>query len=242
MPAAVNQENQNTNNSGGTSIGTALSNTQAGASIVVWVHNASAQTVSGVADTQGNTYVQQDTVTEPTNLQRLTSFVATNIVGGASANTITATFSASSTRLGICAGECRTVTSSPIDGHIGQNQGGGGPGTGTDALTTGSGAASTNANQPALIYGCATTGAGAGTISAGTGFTLGQQFAPWIATANVSMATESKRITATGAQAATFTQDSAFRTLALMVILDESAAPTPTQIGMVAIVTKYRES
>lgn len=65
----------------------------AGRLIVVGVGNNAAQTVSGVADTLLNTYVQA--VTNGAATQRVSIWYARNILGGA-APTITATFSANS--------------------------------------------------------------------------------------------------------------------------------------------------
>lgn len=222
MPINVAQEAQNANNGGATTIAASLSNTQAGSALAVFVHNASAQSITSVTDGQGNTFAAEDSLVNATDGNLWSSFCAQNIVGGVSANAITANFSASTTRRGIVVAEIRVVKAAALDGHTGQAQLGGGPGTAADAISTGS---ASNATQPALIYAAAVTNAGSGVISAGTGFTLGAfQLSPWIPTLGASMSTEYKRITSSGAQAATFTQNTGFRTMALMLIFDEQVS------------------
>lgn len=218
MTAVVNQEVSNSATGSSSTITVAISNTQAGAALSLFVICASGQTVSSVTDTQGNTYVVKDTVVEPTNGLRETSVIAANIAGGASANTITVNFSAAVTNRAVIAGEVRGLTTSPYNASGGQNQGGGGPGTGTDAVSTGN---VTPTAQPALVYALGMA-CGNNTMSAGTGFSLGSQAT--ILSAAVSYATESKRITSTSAQAATFTQSSALRTLALQMVLTEQTS------------------
>lgn len=219
MTVALNQE---VNNSATGSLGTiavAISNTQAGATLTAYFICNSAQTLSSVADTQGNTWTVKDTIVEPTNTFRLTSAVAQNIAGGAGANTVTGTFSAAVTNRVVVVGEIRGAKAASYDASGGQNQGGGGPGTGTDAITTGS---ITPLSQPALVYALAMA-CGNNTVSAGTGFTQGTQLSGILST-SVSLVTESKRITSTAAQAATATQSTALRTLILQMVLDEAAS------------------
>jgi hypothetical protein len=170
-------------------------------------------------DTQGNTWVVKDTIVEPTNLFRLTSAYAVNIAGGAGANTVTGNFSAAVTNRAIIMGEIRGAAVAPFDVSGGQNQGGGGPGTGTDAVTTGN---VTPTKSPSLVYALGMA-CGNNVMSAGTGFTLGQQLSA-ILSSSVSLATENKRLTSTSAQAATFTQSTALRTLALQMVFDELVA------------------
>jgi hypothetical protein len=219
MTIAVNQEVNNSATGSSGTVAQSISNTQAGAVLAAYFICASGQTLASVADTQGNTWVVKDTIVEPTNLFRLTSAYAVNIAGGAGANTVTGNFSAAVTNRAIIMGEIRGAAVAPFDVSGGQNQGGGGPGTGTDAVTTGN---VTPTKSPSLVYALGMA-CGNNVMSAGTGFTLGQQLSA-ILSSSVSLATENKRLTSTSAQAATFTQSTALRTLALQMVFDELVA------------------
>jgi len=227
MPATLNQEVTNNALGGGATLAVGISNTQAGATLCVYAVCTGTQTLSSVSDTQGNTYTVGTTVNEPTNNLRLTLAYAKNIVGGAGANTVTATFSASTSNSFIMVGELRGVTSNSFDNSGGANQGGGGPGTGANAITTGN---VTPTNQPALIYALAMS-CGNNNVTAGTGYTSGSS-ASGILSSAMSYRTEYQRITSTSPIAATATQSTGLRTNIVMAIFDElaSSATIPTMM------------
>jgi len=216
----VAQEATGNNIGAGTTITAALSNTVAGGTIAGWAHCTNTQTVSTVTDSQGNTYTIGTSIDNTVAGTRLTPFYAKNIVGGAAANTVTVTYSGSIANRFVCIGEVRNAKANPLDGIKTRFQTS--PGTGTDAATTQSDAGSTNANQPALVYAIACVSNSATTVTAGTGFTQGQQITPVFS--GLCVATEQKRITATAAQAATFTLSASNNSLLSLMIFDEQPA------------------
>ncbi len=166
----------------------------AGSTLVVWVTWDDTTTVTcSVADPTNGTYTAGPVDNFTAVSQAFGRFYKQAVAAGST--TITATFGASANFRGIWVAEITgAVTTGGSDGSSGNTQSA--PGTGADAVTTG---AMTNAAQPALIIATAIDIDSTTTPAAGTGFTS--------AGSNAALAArvESKRITATGSQAGTFT-------------------------------------
>jgi len=159
----------------------------------------STQTISGVADSLGQTWTQVgSTVTglDELGFWRMAVFYKAN--SGAGADTVTATFSAATTYRQISVTEYSGIlTASPLDQTVGQAQDS--PGTGTDAVTSTS---VTTGQTNELIYGAAIARSALGSFDSGTGFTsrLGQFDGTY-----VYLRVEDKNLAAAGSTAATFT-------------------------------------
>lgn len=141
----------------------------------------------------------------------------------AGSTTVTVTLSPTTDFKGICVVEiagCKT--SSALDGHTGQVQPT--PGTGTDGATSGS---ASNSIQPAIIVGLTVSGplSDTATPSVGTGFT--SNGTGWANGSAIQQGrAESKRITSTGAQAATFTVSDNVAHTTFIAIYDELLVPS----------------
>lgn len=138
----------------------------------VWVVTGGI-TVSGVADTKGNSYFAVDTAQSPGALFSHQMWYAVN-AGGSGANTVTVTYSGSTANKIVRArGYAGTATSSVLDAAkkgVTQNA----PGTGTDAITTGATASATTQANDLTVVG-AFVRSGFTVITAGTGFANGGQ-------------------------------------------------------------------
>lgn len=155
----------------GTSVALTLPSTVASGDLVaggIEYVNTGGVTVTQIKDDQNNIYTP--VVDSPTgNSFTVASFYLPNITNAP--RTITVTFSASVAFSGIIADEFKNVaTVSPLDNHQGQFQ----SPSGTAPNVVSSGAAITQVAGD-LIYGVSV--GGAGTFTAGTGFTLAQQTA-----------------------------------------------------------------
>lgn len=115
-----------------------------------------------ITDTVGLTWTKLADVT--VSSRELTMWWAPFAVGGSI--TVTANFESGTTQYGIFLTEIDNVSATPQDGYIGQSQSD--PGNGANVVTTGSGAASTNANEPALVYGIAWESGSVDLMSVGT--------------------------------------------------------------------------
>lgn len=228
MAISKAQETSGQNIGAGTTITASLSNTVGGGTLAGFVYCSNTQSVSTITDTQGNTYVIGTPVDNTGSSTRLTTFYAKNIAGGVGANTVTVTYTGSIANRFIALAEIRNTSSNPFDGTKTRYQAS--PTTGTDAATTQSDAGSTNANQPALVYAIACVANSAVTVTAGTGFTQGLQTTPVFA--GLCVGTESKILSSTGAQAATFTLSGNNGVLTALLIFDEVAGvpASPDQI------------
>ncbi|MFO1465866.1 MAG: hypothetical protein U1F35_05410 [Steroidobacteraceae bacterium] len=211
------QETSGSNIGAGTTITASLSNTVAGSTLAGFIYSSNTVTVSSISDSQGNTYTIGTSIDNTTSGTRLTPYYANNIVGGASANTVTVTYSGSVSNRFMSLAEIRQVQTNPLDGVKTRFQSS--PGTSTDAATTQSDAGSTNANQPALVYSICCVANSATTVTAGTGFNQGLQLTP--AFSGLCVATEDKRVTATAAQAATYTLSANNNALMALMVFDE---------------------
>ncbi len=190
MPASVVQVVESDPGTSSTATSVVMATTVGGNSIVVYTASNFVN-VSAVTDTQGNSYSLTDTVGTDQQLKR---WVANNIVGGA--NTVSAIWDSATGIRPILAAEIGGVTASPNDGHAGQAQAT--PTLTTDATTTGT---FSNTVQPGLLEALSVR-VFQGPPNAGTGFTdLGTKWAISIGSARY----ESKALSTTGSQAATFT-------------------------------------
>lgn len=158
-----------------------------------------AQTISGVADSQTQTWTQIGTSITLEGSFCFAAFRFWNSTAGA--NTVTATFSAGAQYRGIVITEYSGLATAadPLDQSrtdAAQTD----PGTGTDAVTSGATGATSDANE--LVWGAMIVKGGINTDAAGTGFTIREN-----ASVNLFlvMATEEKNLVSPGATAATFT-------------------------------------
>ena len=203
------QTNQDSNAASSTTIGVAqTSNPTAGNVNIVWVRGPSGATVSGVADTLGNTYTARGNVTEAGTGQVLYQFTAPITTGG-SANTVTATYGASTAYRGI-------VVLESAGSYDASN-------TGTDAGNNPTTSVSaTNSAQPATVYMLCNDVQG-GTPAVGTGFTDGGTV--W-ATLGLIARVQYKTVATVGSQSGDFGNAGFDRNNTGLVILLDSAPPT----------------
>jgi hypothetical protein len=145
------------------------------------------------ADSLNGSYTQLDLIDDTiTNGFLVAQFCFINTAAGADTITLTLTPNAGAVYITVL--EITGGATTAIDVHGGQLQAS--PGTGTDAVTSGN---VTSTAQPALVLGAAElSGFSDTSISVGTGFASA-------VAAGFYLNIESKRVTATGTQAATFT-------------------------------------
>ena len=192
------------------------SNVTAGSWIVALSMGNFAGTVSSVTDTLGNAYTLRQTAQSsagPGN-QKLYAYTAYSSSGGA--NTVTFNYAVSTSFRPAYLLEIGGVLASAYDG--GNNNDQTAPTTGTDLVVSGT---ATNANQPALIIGASVRVSSTSQPAAGTGFSA--QTGNWGgAGTGWGLLVETKRITATGSQQATWTAAANAEHMSLMIILDEA--------------------
>lgn len=223
MPASILQANSNAQNPGATSFPVALSGTTAGSTLLIWAFINDGRTITGITDTQGNTWAPIFAVTDGSLQIRV--WQAVNIVGGVGANTATVVFDANTATVGLLMAEAGGVKlATPIDGFAGQAQTN--PGTGSNAVTSGN---ATSVSQPALVVAVSARTDGTTAPSRGTGFSDPSAGSAtgnaWYA--NYQYRIEWKRVTATGAQAGTFTASGANDDFITVVsVFDELVATT----------------
>jgi hypothetical protein len=168
-------------------------------------------------------------VRDSTNTQSGQVFIFEN--HAANTPTITATLSVSDAFRRIRAIEVSgTQTSGSVDQATGQYQAS--PGTATDAVSSGATAATTNANDFVLGFSQSTgqVDPGTGTLTAGTGYAL-------LGT-NIIMGVESKSVSATGAQTATFTQSVAgSRVTHVVALMEVASGPAPRIVTPITAVS-----
>lgn len=221
MTASVLQFATNSQAGGASSFTVAISNTTAQSAFLVDIfYTVTAVSVTGISDTQGNTYAAIQSVNDGTSV--LAQWRAYNIVGGASSNTITVTFSGGTGTVGLAVREIGGVkTSSAVDGYAAQSQTN--PGTSADAVTSGNASSS---NQPAIVLGTCAHVDAASTPSTGSGFTSNGTGTAYYA--SYGFRCESKRVTATGNQAATFTAGNASDDFLTAVVVMDELTTSPT--------------
>lgn len=164
MPPTYVQAPAATTVSSGTTIALAYdSNVTAGSLLVAFVY--ANHGISGVADSRSQTWSSAVNVTDGATYSLATYYFHNTTAG---ANTVTVTFAGAVTYASLQIAEYSGVaTSSPLDKTASNSQTA--PGTGTDAITSGSVTTTTDGQ---LILGWTTAlTVGAGTVSAGTGFT-----------------------------------------------------------------------
>jgi hypothetical protein len=154
---------------------------------VVWANNAFDR-VSGVADSQGNTYVRVEGLDNPLS-KGLYVYYVKNVTGGA--NTVTATLTTSEFAQMVILEYSGLDTTAPLDKHTSAT------GNGT-TLDSGATATTTSANE--MVF-------GACNLTASTTFTATGAFAA--RAASPKLGTEDKRVTSTGTYNATFTSSAA---------------------------------
>ena len=191
---------------------TALSISPSAGSTLAVVSAVNFATVTGVSSANSGALTQKQV--KGTN-QLLYGHILQNCAGGS--DTITASISSSQSIRPLCVIEISGVGATPYDISAGQDQAT--PTTGTDATTSTNG---TSTGQPALVVGfCARVFNNSLTPKVGTGFTDGG--AVWGGSFGAARV-ESKRVTATGAQAATFTARDNAHHMTLMFVFDEQAS------------------
>jgi hypothetical protein len=198
MAGAIVQSAYVVDDAGGdTVIAATLAGVVAGNTLVTFVgFEDLPTTVSSVSD--GASYTSAGSkVADAGNGQASQVFYKENASSGS--HTATATFSALIANRRIRYFELSGLaTSSSLDQATGQSQAT--PGTGANAVSSGASSATTNANDFVMGFSQDTTqvNPGTGTVTAGTGYT--------ISGSNIILSAESKNVSSTGAQTATFTQ------------------------------------
>jgi hypothetical protein len=219
--AIVQEVNTNTSTSSLSSISQLISSTTAGNALICSFGASNGPTITGISDTQSNTWHSLGNVQDSGMSRQLQLWVAYGIPGGNTTVTVTTNFAQS--QYGIFVTEVGPCSATPIDGYISSDM----PttGTGSNVITTGSSGGSTNSTVPALSYGVCLTNQIYSFLSAGTGFTARTNVA---GSSNMGggWMTESKVLSSTGAQAATFGISSSGAALVFLVNLDQAATGT----------------
>ena len=223
MAGAIVQEKQNDiGGSGGTTMTvTPDSNVTAGNLIHVAItYDYSLGQSDSVTDNLSNTYTQINAVNDTTHTQRIVSYYAKNINGGAA--TITLNTPNSNTFRGIVIREISGCdTASPLDGNNINWQAT--PGTGTDALVSGN---DTNTVTAFMSAGSVRT-SGAGAPTAGTGFT--SSALAFFTSAAGGGRLESKASVSVATQQATLTAAANIDHITWMAMFKEAAAGGATR-------------
>lgn len=196
-------------------------------SLAVFALQQSGDNIASVVGSVNGGYTPVDAIVSTILNYQLCTYFFEDIAGGA--ESLTATFSFSSTQYALFALELANVKLASFDGNIGAAAGGAVL-AGNDTVSTGSGASSTNANAPAILV--AMSFMNIATINPGTGFTGLGQF-PGSPSVGGVYSFESKRITSLGAQAATFSpQANGTDALSLLMIFDEIAGGAGSNQGL----------
>lgn len=172
-----------------------LSNNAAGNLLVLGSENDGATTVSGVTDSQGNTWVKATATPHNFSTKSCELWYAANCKAGP--NTVTATYG-SAKDSAICIAEYSgAIPASPLDKVAAGKATDGSPTTSPDSGNT-----TTTAQARELLIGVCGSFAGAGqTYTAGSGWTKDVE----IKGSTLDMAIESQTVAATGAYDATWT-------------------------------------
>lgn len=216
MPGAIVQAAYAADSSGSTTVSITLNGCVAGNLIAVSFSagDDGSSTVSSVSDGTAYTADAAGKVRNTTEAIGSWSYYLPNISSGT--HTITVTFGASLSFRLIRAAEISGCATSSVEDKAAAN--GNTTGTGTDAISSGATATTTNANDFVIgwTHNCSQLDPGSGTLSAGTGYT--------ISGTNVMVGLESKSVSATGAQTATFTQSVNNQRTAHVIAFKEAAA------------------
>lgn len=190
----------------------------AGSTVVTCSEINNNNTVSSAVGSVNGGYTATGADANDATNRRFSCWRHENVASGT--ETITFTYNASTTAPGIVWVEVGGVkTSSALDvAAAGKAQA---STVGTDLITSN---AATSTNQPALIL---SMGAGifGNAPNAGTGYTSAATVDWGVTGPGGQLRIESKRITATGSQTATFTETAAVGHLIVMMVLDETANP-----------------
>jgi hypothetical protein len=215
--AIIQEVNTNTDSTSITNVPQAITATAIGNYLVCSLINNNNNAPQGIIDTfsGGLSWSAPVTVADTSASRQVTYWIAKNTVGGNA--TVTAEMDFASTQHGIVLAEIGPCTASAVDGQNTADQPT--PGTGTNAITV----SATNAHQPALIYGLCYCGNAGGTLNAGTGFTASTTVNGSVSLGGI-LTSQSKRITTTGSQTATWTTSVASPALSILIMLDEAAS------------------
>jgi hypothetical protein len=180
----------------GSSVGSVLvgflANNTAGNLIIAFVRMSSSTQTVGVTDTAGNTYTDAVSQIQSSDGHQIYIFYAKNIAGGA--NTVKATFSSTNNHPWLAIYEYSGLsTTSPLDKTAAAQGSSSTPSTGATAMTQA-------ASELAFVGAGFNTPSFTGTVTAGTGYTLGQQD-----TNTSRAATETSVVSSTGSYTGTFT-------------------------------------
>lgn len=226
MPANVSQFVSNGADAYDTTVTVDISNTDPGGVIHVLVGYFifDGATVSSITDTQGNTYTRIGTAIAGGGNVSTTHFYAQNIVGGASANTITVNFSATVRFRSVFAKEIRGVAASgALVGSTQQEQNA--PGTGADAVTTGN---ATPSSQPNLFSAWAGSQFYTDNLTQGAGYTSDG----WADRNGLASRGISKRTTSTSADDATWTAQYGVQYISNYLAVFKEADPVAAKFNM----------
>jgi hypothetical protein len=227
MAGAIVQTGYAVDDSGATSTTIAVTLTGVLAGSTLYAHVGGTDTGTQTCTvSDGSAFSAGDTKRRSTgDSQSGWTFYRENVSAGS--HTITATFGSSIDFRRLRVAELSGLaTSSSKDQAVGQAQAT--PGTGANGVSSGATSATTNAND--FIIGSTQDADSAdpssGTLSAGTGYT--------ISGTNVVMGIESKSVSATGAQTATFTQSVAGSRITHVIAFKTAGATAytmPTSVG-----------
>jgi hypothetical protein len=180
-------------------------------------NDAGGFSITSAVDTQGNVWAISPPNTASGGNLTTWRLIAPNIVGGVGSNTLVITPNYPPSYCFAMMKEIQGVSPNPLDGIPVMNYQAT-PGVGAGAITTG---LVSNVNQPALVSAFAVSIFVVGsTLTADNGPGLSSQA---VGTVGVC-ASGSVRVTATGVNAATFTQNFARATIASLAIFDEAVA------------------
>ncbi len=217
-------------NAGGAVGGLAITTTASSAlHIIITVGNGENMAATPLTNTgTALTYVLLDNLNDTVNNQRVVHYYANSVP--AQTTTITPAFTGSPSFTGIIIKEIGGTTGYDVtaNAHAGQVQAT--PGTGSNGVSSGNTPSLTT--QPALVSGVTMATAAVSASTIGTGFTNDTTGNIWQFGSGVNNATsESKRVTSTAAQAATFTASSNDTRLTVAAVFTENtggSSPTLT--------------
>jgi len=204
--------------SGVGSVSTAfLSNSTAGNLLIAFVRMSTTTQTVTVSDTRGNTYA--DAVLQPQSADghQIHIFYAPNVRGGA--NTVTARFSASNNHPWLAVYEYSGLKALDRTAHAQGNN---------TAPTSGATAATTSANELVFV-GLGLPSSYAGSVTAGSGFTLGVEDANLNGSRG---ATEQSIVASTGAYVGAFTLSGARNWSCAVATFSTVPPPPPTLLSI----------
>lgn len=217
--ASILQTGHNETNSSVATLASTPTSLTAGSTVLVYVGLNHFYGVTSVVGSVNGAYTLTDNgADDSSGATQFQVWRHANVASGS--ETITVTFDAARSNVGMIWVEVGGVKTSPVDviatGRVQTS-----PGATTDAVTS---SAATSTAQPAIIIAGSYSAASAPNV--GTGYTNGMTVDWSPAGQGGAVRIESERITGTGSQTATFTATASTSThLNTMVILDENSAP-----------------